>query len=215
MMKSRPIIAVDIDDVILAETAFIVKYSNEKWGHTLTHDDYIEDWREMWGVDDEELQKRIKVLHAPGVQTSYDLIDGAYQTLMQLAHRFKLVVLSSRRETVRQETIDWVNTHLPNIFDEFYFTGFWDSGKKDAHLLTKGELVKSIGAAYLIDDQPKHCFAAAEAGVAAVLFGDYGVSRHLSLPQNVTRCKDWAAVARYFEDEPKRRRWVTHDQVVQ
>ena len=199
MSSKKPIIAVDIDDVILAETAYIVKYSNENWGHSLVADDYIEDWRKMWGVDDEELQKRVRVLHAPGVQTSYDMIEGALETLGHLAQHFKLVVLSSRRENVRQETIDWVNTFLPNIFADFYFTGFWDSGGQNAHLLTKGELVKSIGASYLIDDQPKHCFAAAEEGVQAILFGDYGVSRSLSLPEGVTRCKDWAAVLEYFD----------------
>ena len=39
--------------------------------------------------------------------------------------------------------------------------------------LTKGMLAKEIKADYLIDDQLKHCSAAAELGIPALLFGVY------------------------------------------
>lgn len=194
-------IAVDIDDVILAEAEFIIDYANKYWGHGLTIDDYREDWASMWAVDAEELEKRIETLHAPGVQTSYAFINGAIEALRQLQKRYTLVVLTSRRADVQQETLDWVDRHLPDLFKEIHFTGFWDTNKPGGHLLTKGELSKQIGADYLIDDQPRHCLAAADAGIEAILFGDYGVSRHLHLPPRVTRCKDWTAVLDYFDGQ--------------
>lgn len=200
MPRDIETIAVDIDDVILAEAAYIIRFSNDHWGHNLQDEDYIEDWASMWGVSDpDELERRIAGLHRPGVQTSYDLIDGAEEVLRWLTNSYRLVILSSRRGSVQQETLDWADRRLPGIFEKSFFTGFWDNGGSDNHLLTKGKMAKEIGAAYLIDDQPKHCIAAAQEGLVGVLFGDYGVSRNIDVPADVVRCKDWAAVKEYFD----------------
>jgi uncharacterized HAD superfamily protein len=200
-MIKKPVIAVDIDDVLAAEAEFIVAYSNKRWGHDLTAADYAEDWEAMWNVGREEVERRAAELHQPGIQNSYRLLDGAKEALETLKLRYKLIILTSRREILKDETLKWVNDLFAGVFEEVHFTGFWDSLKPDRHLLTKAELAKQIGASYLIDDQPKHCFAAAGVGVKAILFGDYIQTRDLKLPNNVTRCKDWPAVLEYF-DEP-------------
>jgi 5'(3')-deoxyribonucleotidase len=141
-------------------------------------------------------------LHAPGLATSYRLLTGGKEVLQELKKDYRLVILTSRREMVKDETLAWLNDVFADVFSEVHFTGFWDTVSEDRYFLTKGELAKQIGADYLIDDQPKHCFAAAEAGVASILFGDYAHSRALELPEGVTRCKDWAAVQEYFESLP-------------
>lgn len=51
-----------------------------------------------------------------------------------------------------------------------------------------------------IDDQLKHCQAAASLGIKAVLLGDYPWNRTEKLPSGVTRCKDWPAVLEYFNE---------------
>lgn len=65
--------------------------------------------------------------------------------------------------------------------------------------MTKGELAKSIGADYIIDDQIKHVLAAAELGIRGILFGDYAWNKADVLPDNVTRVNDWQEVLNYFE----------------
>lgn len=195
----RKIIAVDIDDVLAAETEFIISYSNKRWGHTLNLDDYEEDWRSMWGLTHEETEQRAAELHVPGIVSQYRLLEDAHGVLESLAKRYDLVILSSRRASVRAETEEWLTANFGDLFVAKHYTGFYDTGKPGGHLQTKSEHSKQIGADYIIDDQPKHCFAAAEVGIEAVLFGDYGVSRGLKLPKGVTRCKDWAAVGKYFD----------------
>ena len=195
---SKLVIAVDIDDVIVAEAEFIVEYSNKYWGHALSIDDYKEHWSDMWQVDHAETERRADILHSPGMVTNYLMIENAHQALEELAKNFRLVILTSRRKVVKEETLNWLSNNFAGLFDEVHFTGFWDSINQGSHLLTKADLTKAIGAQYLIDDQPKHCFAAAEAGVKAVLFGNGAESRNLKLPEGVTRCKNWQEVLEYF-----------------
>jgi len=194
-------IAIDIDDVIAAESASIIKFSNNRWGHNLTIDDYDENWQEMWGVEYDELLRRAEILHRPGVQTSYELIDGVHEALHKLAGSYNVVALTSRRSSVKDETVEWLEKVFKGVFSDFYFTGFWDDTKPGGHLLTKGELARDLKVDYLIDDQPKHCLSAAEHGVKTVLFGDYKIGRDLKLPAGVVRARNWQEVLEYFDGE--------------
>ena len=121
---SKKTIAIDIDDVIAAESAFIIEFSNKHWGHNLTTDDYDEHWQEMWGVSHEELLRRAEILHQPGVQTSYELIDGAESALHALARTYNVVALTSRRDSIKDETIEWLERVFDGVFSDYYFTGF-------------------------------------------------------------------------------------------
>lgn len=196
---TKPIIAVDIDDVIVAESEFVIAYSNDKWGHTLTVDDYDEHWARMWGVDHEELLRRAAILHEPGMQTKYRPIKGAKEALEQLSKRYRLVAVTSRRTSIKEETIKWIDELFENVFEQYNFTGFWDSEKPGGHLRTKGDAVKDLGARYLIDDQPKHCISAAAHGIETILYGGYKIGRDLKLPMRVQRCKNWGEVLEYFD----------------
>lgn len=198
---NKPIIAVDVDDVIVSEAEFVIEYSNKHWGHSLSIDDYRENWSEMWQAGHEEVERRADILHAPGVVQHYRILDDAQDALKRLSNNYKMVILTSRRRIVRDETLAWLADNFEEIFEEVHFTGFWDIPGRGGHSLTKADLSKQIGANYLIDDQPKHCFAAAEAGIRALLFGDYAASRQLELPDSVVRCKDWQTVLEYFEHE--------------
>jgi hypothetical protein len=61
-------------------------------------------------------------------------------------------------------------------------------------------VLKDVGAAYLIDDQLKHCLAAHDMGVQALLFGNYAWNQASDLPDGIVRCAGWADVADYFDD---------------
>jgi uncharacterized HAD superfamily protein len=122
--------------------------------------------------------------------------------LQRLAKKFDLVVVTSRREMLKPETDAWMERHFPGIFKELHYAGMWDDAtdipKALAH--TKAELCREIGADYLIDDQPKHCIGAAEAGLRCILFGDYRWNKgDQKLPQGITRARHWDDVAEYFD----------------
>lgn len=193
-------IAVDIDDVLASSAAAWVIYSNAQWGTNLTIEDYDEDWAKMWGVDHEEAARRALQINTSGLVGTYEDFREAKAVLERLAARYRLVITSSRVEYQRADTLEWLEKRFGGVFEAIHFGGFYDNWQPDSVKHTKAGLLQSIGADYLIDDQPKHCLAAAAVGVEALLFGEYAWSRRVdNLPTGVTRCKDWVAVGKYFD----------------
>lgn len=197
---NRSIVAVDIDDVLAAEAEYIIDYSNRHWGYNLTIDDYREDWL-FWQLDyaDPEFEKRATELHQPDALRAYRVIPGAYDVLEKLKNNHDLIAVTSRRKNIEEATRSWLDEYFSGIFSDVIFTGFYDDPTREGrHLLSKGDLLSELGVKYLIDDQPKHCSGAASYGIDAVMFGDYAENRAVDVPDRVTRCHDWHAVAEYF-----------------
>jgi len=208
--RTKPIIAVDIDDVIAAHAQAFVDYSNQKFGTHLTIDDYQDHWGEIWKTDHTVTQPRALEYHTSGYMAGYGIIEGAHEALRQLKDRYKLVVITSRRKSVDQLTLDWIDEYYPDTFDSIVFAGFFDNPTKDSLNMTKAELVKQAGADFLIDDQLKHCAAAAKAGIRALLFGDYAWNQAAELPVGVTRVENWGRVIEYFNKEEALTELKTH-----
>ena len=201
---TKPIIAVDIDDVLAAAAAGWVAYSNKQWGTSLKVEDYDEDWAKMWRVDFETAKQRAHHIHATkGIVSSFAPDATALVALQTLSESYELVIATSRITTHKAETEAWLDEHFKGVFSGLHLSNIYKAGNiaKDAVHGTKAELVDSIGAAYLIDDQLKHCLAVAERGRQAILFGDYGWNRTDALPVGVTRCADWAAIVEYFDGQ--------------
>jgi len=201
LQMKKPIIAVDIDDVLSKTSQAFVEFSNATWGHTLKPEDYDEDWAIIWGTSVDVTRERADYLHTNGMFGETLHFSDAVSALERLHDRYKLVVATSRRSLIAQITKEWLETYYKGIFDGIFFSGIYDGklGKYDEHLSkTKNDILLEIGADYLIDDQLKHCIAAKEHGVEAILFGNYKWNQTDSLPQHVTRCVDWQAVEEYF-----------------
>lgn len=192
-------IAVDIDDVLAANAEGFVEYSNKKWGTNLKVDDYDEHWAQVWRVSDHEAEERAKDYATSGVHRQFQKLDHAETVLPQLAKNYKLTVVTSRRKVMSEDNKAWIKEHFPGVFSEIHYAGIWDQIGLGRINVTKAEFCKRIGADYLIDDQLKHCLAAADAGIEALLFGDYSWNRAESLPPEVIRVKDWQAVLEYFD----------------
>lgn len=202
-MTSVSTIAVDLDDVLSAGAQGFVDFSNKRWGTNLTVDDFTERWAEIWEVDLEEEKRRAHIVYDSGIMRRYKRLDRALPVLTKLSETYKLVVLTSRVRRIEKDTMEWLDKHFPGIFTEVHFAGFYDELTSDSHTYTKAEISREIGADYLIDDQLKHCFAAASAGIEAILFGDYSWNRTEELPAKVTRVKNWQEVGEYFARKSK------------
>jgi uncharacterized HAD superfamily protein len=202
---NKKTIAVDVDDVLAANAAGFIKFSNERWGTNLTPDDYHEHWSEMWGIDHQEmLSRRAEIIKAK-LFMSYDFLDEAKPALTKLAENHRLVILTSRTADISDDTTAWIRAYFGDLFDDIHYAGIWEKLNRseatveDVIRVTKGQLAKQIGADYLIDDQPKHCIAAAEAGIKAILFGDYKWNRDVKMAPNMVRAKNWQDVLEYFD----------------
>jgi 5'(3')-deoxyribonucleotidase len=196
---SKPIIALDIDDVLSHSAKSVVEYTNERWGYDLTIDDFSEQFGEMWQVDHAEAERRWMEYLESGQMARYDALIDAAPVVRKLGERYRIIAVTSRREMLLDLTREWVGRNYPGLVEKIISAGIYGKNRENAHALTKADILQEIGAAYLIDDMPKHCNGAAGVGVQAVLFGDYKWGREAELAKGVVRCKDWAAVQEYFD----------------
>ena len=200
MTNAKPIIAVDIDDVLSASAEEFIAFSNQHFDTQLTIDDYDEDWLKVWRVDLAEGLRRRDKYFALSNREHYMIKVDAQKALRLLAARFKLVVVTSRLTILTAPTQRWLNHHFAGLFEAVEFTGTYEGdGNVNRVTHTKTELLQQLGASFLIDDQLKHCTSAAEVGIAGVLFGNYSWNQSKNLPKGVTRCTDWATVLEYFD----------------
>jgi uncharacterized HAD superfamily protein len=200
----RQVIAVDIDDVLSASVEGMVAYSNERWGMHLTPEDYTEAFAVFWGVtEDEAINQRIPEMLGSGLFGRHRCIENAPEVLALLQQKYNLVAVTSRRKILQPDTDMWLARHLPGVFREVHYVGIWDGPHEITEALKRDKtaICKQLGAEYLIDDHEKHCVSAASAGIETILFGDYKWNRDTVLLPNMTRAKDWKAVAGYFNVE--------------
>ena len=197
--RSKSIIAVDIDDVLAAEAEFVVAYTNEHWGGSYTMEDYTEAWNLFWGVDVDEVERRAEILHRPGIVSQYRVMPGSRDVLERLKETYELIVVTSRRQRVEQETQQWLDKRFPDIFSKLILTGFWDDPSIEyRHLLSKGSLLNDHRVAYVIDDQQKHCISATDHGIKAILYGNLSDNQHAEAREGMAHLEVWRAVAEYF-----------------
>ena len=197
---NRPIIAVDIDDVLANSTDSLRREVNKRLGVDLQPEHYRVPG-EYWAY-----YERVWQAHGLGGQITMDELDpqmkadqshvfphdNAYDVLQELSKRFKLVVVTSRNQLWEKATAVWLERHFPGVFSDLLFAGRHDVERPQ----TKGEMCREVGASWLIDDNIGHCQTALDAGVKVVLFGSYGW--HLNVPDTMVRCSDWHAVKEYF-----------------
>ena len=191
---TKPVIAIDIDDVLADNALGFVQWSNARFGTRLTPDDYQEHWAEMWKVDNDELERRAHEFRYSDHVGAYNVIPGAKQALDILKTRFTLIIITSRVSTMQKLTKEWIDKNYEGIFSDCIFCGFYDKSISIGLKLTKAEFARNVNADYLIDDQIKHIEAAASIGIKSLLFGNYSWNKKEELGNNIVRVKDWGEV---------------------
>lgn len=197
----KPIIAVDIDDVLSLTVEKILAFGNDRWGHDHTHDDFTEHLQDMWQVGDDEARTRWYEYMNSGVIGTYNVVPTAKEVLGRLRNRYQIIAVTSRRESLLDITNQWLDQHYPGLLDQVISAGIYGLNMPNAHTLTKAGVLQRIGARYLIDDQPKHCIGADSVGVTAILFGGYPWNIKAEVPPSVVRLNDWNAIEEYFHEQ--------------
>lgn len=196
----KPIIAVDIDDVLAQGTESLRLEVNQRLGVDLTPDHYSVPG-EYWGYYESIWEKNglsgritMEELNPRMVedQSHISPFKQAREVLQELALKFQLVVVTARKAEWETATLYWLDLHFPRTFTDIYFAG------RRTEKQTKGDLCKELGVEWLIDDNVTHAQSALECGIKVILFGEYGWHKETDIHDDIVRCKDWAAVDEYF-----------------
>ena len=192
---SKPVIAVDIDDVLAEHIEAFLEFTNKNYDTNFIAEDYLEQWSVLWGISHDEVVERAIRFHIPETIGGFAVIEDAQYALNKLKVTHDLVVVTARPQSTIDSTLKWVELNFPNIFSDIHFVPIWDPGPK----ATKAEICQRIGADYLIDDLVRHCNLAAETGIKAVLFNRINWKQPEKIHPDVIVVKNWQEVLEYFD----------------
>lgn len=189
-------IAIDLDDVLAAHVEAFIEFSNSHYNTSIGIEEYSDHWTDIWGeIGREEIEARAAEFHTHESVVGYDEKLGAQEAITYLASKNDLYIVTARPRQIVDASLEWVEAHFPGVFKDVLFVPIWDK----SNTLTKADICIEIGATCLIDDIPRHCNIAAEAGIKSILFGNYAWNRNLDVVDGVVRCRDWQEVVAILE----------------
>ena len=192
----KPLLAIDLDDTLANYISAFVAYAEHTWHVHVDPEKYSEDWEACFGATLSEWREMSKQIadDADWWYRTFEPVPMAQQGLSRLSQHFSLVGVTARQMVASAATKDWLMNWFGDSVSDCYFLGAYDQLNDKTKKMTKGQLCKTIGAAALIDDQPRHYEAAEEYGVVPVLFGSYGWNRDFGrdIQGKVYRMRDWS-----------------------
>lgn len=192
----KPVIAVDVDDVLAIHAEEVIAFSNKVYGTNLTIEDYDDKhWTVMWQIEREESEHRARAFHDAHMPT-LSVIAGADVTLKKLAEVYELIVVTARPVYLEQVTRRWLEQYYGELFSDYRFVNAW--GLHNQKAVSKAEVCKQLNAQYLIDDSQMHARIAADAGIQVLLYGDYPWLRNVEPHDKIQRVKTWEEIGVYF-----------------
>ena len=192
----KPIIAVDVDDVLVPHFQDLIDWYNQEYGTKLALTDQYSHNLAVWGAtSNEQAIRRVHRFFDMPEFLDAEPFAEAVQAVRTLADNYELVVITARDTIIQSVTQNWLDTHFTDLFKAAHFTAqFSLEGKARS----KVDVCSDIGAAFLIDDTFSTCAGVAEKGMSGLLFGEYPWNESAELTERVIRVKDWAAILEYF-----------------
>ena len=200
---SRPVLAIDFDEVCVGYLPAFVAFNNATHGTDVALGDFHSYM--FWEVEGcklasrEAATSRVYEFHASDFFTqSIRPLPGAFEGLQRLADRYELHVVTSRQNDIEAQTHACISQYFPSLFAGVHFGNhFGKSGAK----VSKPEMCARIGAVALVDDSLDYARQCAKAGMRTLLFGHYGWNQSgEELDPLITRVADWDAVVRQLLD---------------
>jgi 5'(3')-deoxyribonucleotidase len=118
----KPMIAVDLDEVLGEFIPPLLLFHNETYGTGLTKGDFHSyRFSEVWGGTDQETQEKIMAFFSSSHFRDIPVIPKAREVLERLKDSFEFTVVTSRQHAIESQTRQWLNKHFPGIFSGVYF----------------------------------------------------------------------------------------------
>ncbi|CAM9434170.1 unnamed protein product [Chrysoparadoxa australica] len=190
----KPVVAVDLDEVLGVFVEQLALYHNKAYGTVLTGESFHSyDFHLVWGGTQEEASKKMQDFFKSDEFLDIPEIPQAKEVLERHKEAIEFHIVTSRQLIIEDITRTWVAKHYPGLFSGIHLGNHYVEG---APQRSKLEMCRAIGARMLIDDSPKHCLDCGSNGVAGVLFGNYAWNQvpKGEMPNYVQRVETWSEV---------------------
>ncbi|CCM00320.1 uncharacterized protein FIBRA_02350 [Fibroporia radiculosa] len=186
--SNKPLIAVDLDDVLSETNQSVANWHNDAYGTDMTLSDfyYYYYWRNpYWGTPSETMRK-VEEYYATSRLYEASPVEGAIQGVRSLKDLgFLLVIITARQPRELENTEKWLDKHFPGIFETVICTGMSQETLADERVLATKlskaqsnfglKVCKTLGAKLMIDDSLENSLKCmrSDPPQPVLLFGDY------------------------------------------
>ena len=189
---SKPIIAVDFDDVICEFNRCYAEHHNQEYGTSVQYKDiWSFDMPTIWNLDIKIINTRVRWFCHQRHHT-ITVCPEAASVLPRLAQTHELHIVTSRCESLCDITTAWLQSNQLNVFSKLHFTNGLGSLHPDRKR-SKLSVCHEIGALCLIEDAAANAEATAEGGVP-VLLPDRPWNRLTRKHELITRAAGWTHI---------------------
>lgn len=180
-------IAVDIDEVLSPWHKNILAFHNDVYDTNFVTPNGSRYYISEYTNDPEHIiTQKIKAFAASHLFAVTQPIKGSVEALTKLKRQYRLVIVTSRHDFLKDQTHAWLEKYFPGVFEAVHFTDG----------IAKSEICKRVGAELIIEDHLSHAKVCAESGVKVLLFGNYCWNRIESGYNNILPVKDWGEVTK-------------------
>jgi len=179
--RARPILGVDIDNVLAQSDACLRAMFRELYGITLTEEQMTQYDYLTYGVTEEQLVRVFQLFNTKVCRT-LKVVPGAKAALVRLAGRYEIALVTSRNQESKAGTEYWLRAKgLP--YDQLHFND-------DKH---------ALGIPYhaFIEDRHEHAHRLAETGTMVYLLTRPWNAAPLA-HSNVRRVHTWSEILEYL-----------------
>jgi uncharacterized HAD superfamily protein len=195
-MREKKKVAVDFDDVIFDFNGHFAPWHNKHFGTNVSYESITSfTLSDVYGSTDAVMLERVRQFTHEN-HAIVQPIAGARVALGRLKEKYKLCVVTSRSETLKDVMHDWSRDNVHHAVHAYHFTnGF---GGLDHHVKrTKSSICKEIDAVVHIEDAPMHAYEVSQSGVH-VLLPDRPWNRNMAMPKNITRVYSWDEIEHWL-----------------
>jgi uncharacterized HAD superfamily protein len=189
-MQNKRVVGLDFDDVLMDFCGPLYQFHNKHFGTDLTLDDAkIWDLWKVWNCEQEESELRVMNFYHSDDHQAAAPVTGGPEAVRRLAENNRLVIVTSRPESVRERTLHWLEKHYPNLFEHVCFTNIFHA--EGAKRKTKAEACEELGVDIFVDDNLDNAHGIAESGRPVLLLTAPWNEDKTDLHPNITRVHSW------------------------
>lgn len=158
-MSSKPVLAIDCDDVLLHYVPAVVEWHNQVYATQLTLNDFTSfQFSRIWGGDNDGTVEKVKRFSETEEYEQLQCIEGAKQALEELSKYYELNVVTARFPDRAEITQRWIDTNFPGLIHKIYYT------------FDKATACQQLNAYALIDDSVSNIAKCQQVVTKSILF---------------------------------------------
>jgi len=192
--QHRPLLAVDLDDVLFDCDDALRRIIRNEFHDQSSYMEFV--------TRHPHLKSEIFRFLYGSYHRECLTMPGAYDVLSRLTDVYRMIIITGRSESTREQTEEWLEMKFPTFFSAVYFTNDF-LGESGAVKRKKSDICTDVGVDVLIDDSIEEVIEASSFGIQALLF-DRPWNR-TAIPTTVYRVKDWNHIFNKLSSTGERR----------